>query len=96
MSLWWPVCENLPVAPRHKISCVTPPTPTPTTTTTPILRILAPHRPLTCGTSANKSRLVPERDPSIIAREHLKITQRDMRRAEQPDRQTEEENGPPC
>lgn len=57
--------------------------------TAPILRLLDPHRPLTCGTCANKSRLVPQRDPSIIAREHLKITRREIaarRAASQTDR----------
>lgn len=53
----------------------------------PLVPRLPPHTPhpfhascpprqrlLTCGTCANKSRLVPRHDPSITGREHLKIT----------------------
>lgn len=91
----------MPATPRHLLLGHHPSPPPPPTTTSPP----NPHpfhascppthrRPLTCGTCANKSRLVPRRDPSIIGREHLKITRREAaasRAAGQTDRQTDRE-----
>lgn len=81
----------MPATPRHLLSGHPPPS-SPDCRLTPQPSPVSRHPlpPLTCGTCANKSRLVPRRDPSIIGREHLKITRREAA-ASRADRQTDRE-----